>query len=75
MTKLLEQAFKKAPKLSNDLQDELAQQLLEDIENELKWQEILSDSDVNLDIIEEMAQMALVEDREGKTEEKGFGEE
>ena len=75
MTELLEQAFKKAQKLSNLLQDELAQQLLEDVENELKWQESLSDSDVNLDAIEEMAQMALVEDREGKTEEKGFGEE
>lgn len=75
MTELLEQAFKKAQKLSSHLQDELAQQLLEDIENELKWQESLSDSDVNLDAIEEMAQMALIEDRDGKTEEKGFGEE
>ena len=75
MTKLLEQAFKEAQKLSNHLQDELAQQLLEDIENELKWQESLSDSDVELGILEEMAQMALIEDREGKTEEKGFGEE
>lgn len=75
MTELLEQAFKKAQKLSNHLQDELAQQLLEDIENELKWQESLSDSDVDLDFLEEMAQRALIEDREGKTEEKGFGEE
>ena len=75
MTELLEEAFKKARKLSNALQDELAQQLLEDIENELRWQESLSDSDVNLDVIEEMAQRALIEDREGKTEEKGFGEE
>ena len=75
MTELLEQAFKEAQKLSNHLQDELAQQLLEDIENELKWQESLSDSDVELGILEEMAQMALIEDREGKTEEKGFGEE
>lgn len=75
MTELLEQAFEKAQKLSSHLQDELAQQLLEDIENELKWQESLSNSDVNLDAIEEMAQMALIEDREGKTEEKGFGEE
>ena len=74
MTELLEQAFKKAQKLSNDLQDELAQQLLEDIESELKWQESLSSSDVELGILEEMAQMALIEDREGKTEEKGFGE-
>ena len=75
MTELLEQAFKKAQKLSNHLQDELAQQLLEDIENELKWHESLSDPDVDLDAIEEMAQLALIEDREGKTEEKGFGEE
>ena len=75
MTELLEQAFKKAQKLSSDLQDELAQQLLEDIENELKWQESLSSSDIDLDVLEEMAQMALIEDREGKTEEKGFGEE
>jgi hypothetical protein len=75
MTELLEQAFKKAQKLSNDLQDELAQQLLGDIENELKWQESLSSSNVELGFLEEMAQMALIEDREGKTEEKGFGED
>ena len=68
MTELLEQAFKKAQKLSNHLQDELAQQLLEDIENELKWQESLSDSDVDLDAIEEMAQRALIEDREDKND-------
>jgi hypothetical protein len=75
MTELLEQAFKEAQKLSNYLQDELAQQLLEDIENELKWQESLSNSDVELGILKEMAQKALIEEREGKTEEKGFGEE
>jgi hypothetical protein len=75
MTELLEQAFKKAQKLSDYVQDELAQQLLEDIENELKWQKNLSNSDVDLDVLQEMAQMALIEDREGKTEEKGFGEE
>ncbi len=75
MTELLEQAFKKAQKLSNDLQDKLAQQLLEDIGNELKWQESLSSSDVELGILEDMAQRALIEDLEGKIEKKGFGEE
>ncbi len=75
MTELLEQAFKEAQKLSNHLQDELAQQLLEDIENELKWQESLSNPEVCLDVLQEMAQIALIEDREGQTEEKGFGEE
>ena len=75
MTELLEQAFKKAQKLSDHLQDELAQQLLEDIENELKWQQTLSNPNVELGILEEMAQEALIEDRGGKTEENGFGEE
>ena len=74
MTELLEQAFKEAQKLSNYLQDELAQQLLKDIKNELKWQESLSDPDIDLDVLQEMTQMALIEDREGKTEAKGFGE-
>ena len=75
MTELLEKAFKEAQKLSNYLQDELAQQLLEDIENELKWQESLSNSDVELGVLKEMAQKALIEEREGKTKKKGFGEE
>ncbi len=75
MTKLLEQAFKEAQKLSSSLQDELAQKLLEDIENELKWQESLSNPDIDIDILQEMAQAALIEDQEGKTEAKGFGED
>ncbi|WP_278615058.1 type II toxin-antitoxin system HicA family toxin [Planktothrix agardhii] len=62
MTHLLEKAFQEAQKLSNYLQDELAQQLLEDIENELKWQESLSNPDMDLGIFQEMAQLALLED-------------
>jgi CHASE3 domain sensor protein len=75
MTKLLQKAFQEAQQLSEDLQDEIAQQLLTDIENELKWQKTLANSDINLDIFQKMAQSALIEDQEGKTEEKGFGEE
>ncbi|HBE20577.1 MAG TPA: hypothetical protein DEG17_06930 [Cyanobacteria bacterium UBA11149] len=75
MTKLLQKAFQEAQKLSNNLQDQIAQQLLADIENELKWQETLTNFNINLDIIRQMAQAALIEDREGKTESKGFGEE
>ena len=75
MTKLLEKAFQEAQKLSDNLQNEIAQQLLIDIENELKWQETLADPDINLDILSKMAQAALIEDQEGKTEAKGFGEE
>ncbi|MEB3122253.1 MAG: hypothetical protein VKL41_13640 [Snowella sp.] len=75
MTKLLEKAFQEAQKLSNNLQDEIAEQILADIENELQWQEILTDPNINLDILTQMAQAALIEEQEGKTEEKGFGEE
>ncbi|MFB2835632.1 hypothetical protein [Floridanema evergladense] len=75
MTELLQKAFQEAQKLADNLQDEIAQQLLADIENELKWQETLANSDTNLDILKQMAQEALIEDQEGKTEEKGFGEE
>lgn len=75
MTKLLNKAFAEAQKLSEHLQDELAQKLLSDIENELKWQETLANPDSDLDILKQMAQSALEEDRQGETEEKGFGEE
>jgi hypothetical protein len=75
MTKLLETAFNEAQKLSDYLQDELAQQLLEDIQNELGWQKTLSREDIDISILQKMAQSALIEDREGHTEARGFGEE
>ena len=65
MTTLLEQALKEAQKLPSELQDEIAQQLLDDIQNELKWQETLSNPDVNIDILQQMAQVALTEEEEG----------
>jgi hypothetical protein len=75
MTKLLETAFSEAQKLSNYLQDELAQQLLEDIQNELCWQETLSRENTDVSVLQKMAQSALTADQKGETEEKGFGEE
>ncbi len=75
MTKLLEKAFKEAQKLSENLQDEIAHQLLEDIQNELNWQKTLANPDIDLGIFQQMAQAALNEDDAGETEEKGFGEE
>ncbi|MGK7887634.1 MAG: hypothetical protein AB4057_23770 [Crocosphaera sp.] len=74
MTQLLQKAFSEAQKLSEDLQDEIGKQLLADIESELKWQETLANPDTNFDIIRKMAQEALNQDQEGKTEEKGFGD-
>jgi hypothetical protein len=75
MTQLLEKAFKEAKKLSNDLQDEIAHQLLEDIQSELGWLKTLVNLDIDLNVLQKMAQAALIEDQEGRTEEKGFGEE
>ncbi len=75
MTTLLQRAFTEIQKLPNYLQDELAQKLLEDIENELKWQKSLSREDIELGSLLEMAQEALLEEQEGRTEDKGFGEE
>ncbi len=75
MTKLLQKAFKEAQKLSENLQDEIAHQLLEDIQNELNWQKTLANPDIDLGVFLQMAQAALNEDEAGKTEEKGFGEE
>lgn len=75
MTKLLEKAFQEAQRLSSDIQDEIAEQLMFDIENELQWQETLSNPDANFDAIIEMAEMAIIEDKEGKTEDGGFGDD
>jgi hypothetical protein len=75
MIKLLEKAFQEAQKLSESLQNDIAEQLLTDIENELKWQETLADPNINLDILTKIAQAALIEDQESKTDAKSFGKE
>ena len=41
MSDILTKAFKKASKLPKNLQEEIARQLLDDIEGELKWDETL----------------------------------
>jgi hypothetical protein len=44
MTKLLSKAFEKAKNLPENIQDEIAKNLLEDIEGELKWDDTLKKS-------------------------------
>ncbi len=44
MTELLSKAFKKASELSVDSQDSLAKRLLEEIDDELKWNKSFEDS-------------------------------
>jgi hypothetical protein len=72
MTDLLTQAFKKSQELPDYLQDELAQQLIEDIENELQWQQQLSQPQSIL--LEELAIQALNNSQQGKTKILGFDE-
>lgn len=72
MTHLLAEAFKKAQDLPDYLQNELAEQLIEDVENEIKWQQELSQpQSIKL---EELAIQALRDSLAGKTKEMGFDE-
>jgi hypothetical protein len=71
MTNLLAQAFQKASELPENLQDELASALLEEIEWESRWDKTLADSQDKLD---QLAQKALDEYQSGKTKEMGFDE-
>jgi len=68
MTRLLTQAFKKASRLSDDLQDQIAQELLDDIEGESRWDQTLADSAEQLD---QLAEKAEQEYRAGNAKEMG----
>ena len=66
MTKLLEQAFAEANKLSEDDQDALANFLLEELASERRWAHAFSDSQ---ELLSQLADEALAEHRAGKTQE------
>ena len=72
MTDLLTEAFRKAQYLPAHLQTELAERLIEDIENELKWQQQLSQPQNAK--LEELAAKALNDSLNGKTKKMGFDE-
>jgi hypothetical protein len=71
MTKLLAQAFEKASALSEDLQDQLAQELLEELEGEARWDQTLAQSQEKLG---RLSEKAAEEYRAGRTREMGFDE-
>lgn len=71
MTTLLARAFEKANALPEELQDEIARELTEEIEWELRWDKTLADTQEQLD---HLAEKALREHREGRTQEIGFDE-
>ena len=69
MTALLEKAFAKASHLPQALQEQLAEQLIDDIEGELKWDQTLAGSQ---DLLEKLASKAREAKRQGRVTRKGF---
>lgn len=67
MTKLPAQAFEKASELPDNLQDELACALLEELAGEAQWDQTLERS---ADTVDRMAEQALKEYRAGRYDEK-----
>jgi hypothetical protein len=72
MIQLLTEAFEKAKDLPENIQELLAQQLIEDIENELKWQNTLAQPLSSK--LENLAAKALLDSASGKTKIMGFDE-
>ncbi len=64
MTKLLEEAFAEASKLSEQEQDALATVILEELASERRWDQAFADS---ADLLAQLADQALAEHRAGKT--------
>ena len=71
MTELLSKAFKKASELSEDTQDIIATRLLEEIDDEVKWDNSFNNSKEFLNVLSENA---INESNSGKTHKKGFDE-
>jgi hypothetical protein len=69
MTKLLAEAFEKASRLPENLQDELARELIEELAGEARWDQTLAES---ADAVDKMAEQALKEHRAGRTKRMGF---
>ena len=71
MTVNLTQVLEKAATLPEVIQEEIALQWLDDIENELQWQSTLEQPQPKL---EQLALAALQQAKQGKTIKKGFDE-
>jgi hypothetical protein len=71
MSSLLSKAIRKIEALPKELQNEIAAQLLEDVEGELKWQKTLAKPQSKLGGI---ADQALQQSEAGKTRKAGFDE-
>lgn len=69
MTNLLSEVLNKASLLPQEIQNEIAQQLLQDIDSELKWQK-----ETSLDKLANLADEAIRDSKESKTSNQGFDE-
>ena len=67
MTKLAEQAWAALRELDDSEQDRLAQMVLEDIESERKWDELLATPE-SQQMLEEWADEAMADHRAGRLE-------
>ncbi len=65
MTKLLEKAFEEASRLPEMEQNVLARRLLAELDSEMSWAKSFAESE---DVLEMLADEAIREKREGKTE-------
>ena len=66
MTKLLEDVVEKARKLPDLEQDAIARFMLEELEDEMRWEKAFARS---RNVLAKLAQDAMAEDRAGKTKE------
>lgn len=64
MTKLLDRAFREASKLPEIAQNALAKWLMEEMEDEKKWEMAFAETE---DVLERLADEALLSDKQGKT--------
>lgn len=71
MTPLLEKAIEEVRKLSQADQDAIAAIILEEIEDEQKWETAFANS---LDELEKLSQKAIADVRAGKGHRIGFDE-
>ncbi|MDP3149604.1 MAG: hypothetical protein Q8N83_10800 [Ignavibacteria bacterium] len=69
MTNLLSEVLNKVSLLPQEIQNEIAQQLLQDIDSELKWQK-----ESSLDKLTNLADEAVRDSKESKTSNQGFDE-
>jgi hypothetical protein len=69
MTKLLQEAFRKASELPETEQDSLAKWLLEELESEREWDRLFAESP---DVLDRLAREALNAHKQGKTKPMDF---